>query len=135
MNHTPTPWRVGRSGSVVSDSSEGITISGATGKQDVDYYGGNLIAESVSLENAAFIVESVNFYDRVHSDKGYRLHFDYLAGALTCEEEIPGITQTLDGKMEQAYGASYFICETITFSAATKIAELLGGEIQCVSLR
>lgn len=62
MKHTPTPWRVGRPGTVVSDSADGLTINGATGADNVEYYGGNLIAESVSEENAAFIVRAVNFY-------------------------------------------------------------------------
>lgn len=60
---TPTPYRVGRPGTVVADSAEGITINGGTGPENVKHYGGNLIAESVSPENAAFIVEACNAYD------------------------------------------------------------------------
>lgn len=60
MKHTSTPWRVGRKGTVVSDSSETLTIGGY---DDIEYYyDGNLISESVSEENAAFIVRAVNFY-------------------------------------------------------------------------
>lgn len=55
LKHTPGPWRLGRAGVVVSNSSEGITIGGATGKENTDYYGGNLICESVSLGNAKLI--------------------------------------------------------------------------------
>lgn len=47
MKHTPTPWRVGRPGTVVADSEEGLTIDGSTGPDNVGHYGGNLIAESV----------------------------------------------------------------------------------------
>lgn len=56
--HTPGPWRLGTNGVVVSDSSEGITITGATGKENTDYYGGNLICESVSLGNAKLIASA-----------------------------------------------------------------------------
>lgn len=59
MKHTKTPWRVGRKGTVVSDSRGTLTIGGF---DDIEYYDGNLIAESVSDENAAFIVRAVNFY-------------------------------------------------------------------------
>lgn len=63
MNHTPTPFRVGRPGTVVSDSAEGLTLNGATGPENVKYYGGNLIAESVSPENAEFIARACNAFD------------------------------------------------------------------------
>ena len=57
--HTLTPWRVGLSGSVVSDSAQGLPVNG--GFRDVEYYGGNLIAESVvNPANAALIVRAVN---------------------------------------------------------------------------
>lgn len=60
---TPTPWRVGKNGtSIVSDSPDGLTLGGATGDDAIEYYGGNLIAESVSPENAAFIVAACNDY-------------------------------------------------------------------------
>jgi hypothetical protein len=68
MNHTKTPWRVGKSmphasmATVISDSDNAINIGGATGPEAIEYYGGNMIAESVSPDNAAFIVRAVNFY-------------------------------------------------------------------------
>lgn len=46
------PWRPGRlKGTVVSDTPTG-EISGS---DDVDYYGGFLVAESVSARNVSFI--------------------------------------------------------------------------------
>lgn len=58
--HTPTPWKLGRMGAVVSESIEGIEMGGAMGKEAVKYYGGNLIGESISQANAKRIVECVN---------------------------------------------------------------------------
>jgi hypothetical protein len=53
---TPGPWRVGkRGGCVVCDSDKGLTISGAIGEQAIEYYGGNLIGESISIDNAKLI--------------------------------------------------------------------------------
>lgn len=63
--HTPTPWRTGIPGTVVADSSDGITIGGATGQENVDYYGGNLIGESISKANAEHIVKCVNAYSEM----------------------------------------------------------------------
>lgn len=64
MKHTPTPYRVGKlKTTVVADSAEGKFVRGATGPDAVEYYGGNLIAESVSEANAEFIVEACNNYE------------------------------------------------------------------------
>jgi len=64
MNHTPPPYHVGKhSGTIVSDSAEGITINGGTGAENVEYYGGNLIAESMSPGNAEFFSRAGNAFD------------------------------------------------------------------------
>ena len=55
LKHTPGPWRVGKTGCVVSDSDKNITIGGAIGKEAIDYFGGNLICESVMPSNAKLI--------------------------------------------------------------------------------
>ncbi|OCB77992.1 hypothetical protein [Flavobacterium crassostreae] len=53
---TKGPWRLGiGGGSVVSDNSESLIISGAIGEEAIKYYGGNLICESVSCANAKLI--------------------------------------------------------------------------------
>ena len=50
--HTPGPWRVGKSGgSVVADQP----ITGMAGSDHVDYYGGHLVAESITPSNARLI--------------------------------------------------------------------------------
>ena len=56
MEHTPGPWRQGNyPHTVVSESALGIDIIGATDEGAVEYYGGNLIAESVSTRNVPII--------------------------------------------------------------------------------
>jgi len=69
MSHTPTPWRIGKNGGVVSDSAEGLVINGAFGKEAVEYYGGNLICESVTRANAEFIVEACNAHERLKRER------------------------------------------------------------------
>lgn len=54
--HTKEPWRTGRHGCVVAD--EPVLEIG--GSDDVEYYGGHLICESVTLRNARRIVACVN---------------------------------------------------------------------------
>lgn len=54
---TPAPWRVGRSGTVVADTPIEGGVSGTT---DTGYYGGHLIAETVTPANAKRIVQCVN---------------------------------------------------------------------------
>lgn len=66
--HTPEPWRLGSPSTVVADSAEGITLNGATGPENVEYYGGNLICESVSNANAARIVACVNACKNVSNE-------------------------------------------------------------------
>lgn len=51
MTHTPGPWRVGRPGSVVADHP----VPEMDGSDAVDYYGGHLIAESVTAKNAPLL--------------------------------------------------------------------------------
>jgi hypothetical protein len=60
FNGTKGKCKIGNCGSVVSESSEGLTIGGEFGKDAVDYYGGNLICESVSNSNAELIVDAFN---------------------------------------------------------------------------
>lgn len=52
----------------------------------------------------------------------------YPDGALLANREIEGVTQP-QSKRSACYGPGFFICETISQSAARKIAELLGGQL------
>lgn len=49
---TPGPWRLGKNGGVVADVP---IIGGPDGSDDVAYYGGHLICESVTESNARLI--------------------------------------------------------------------------------
>lgn len=57
MNHTAEPWRVGKIGSVVANELVG---GGPRGSDDVKYYGGFLVCESVTKSNAERIIACVN---------------------------------------------------------------------------
>lgn len=54
--HTPTPWQIGKYKSVVSDSP----VPEIIGSNDIYRYGGHMICESVTADNAAYIVKCVN---------------------------------------------------------------------------
>ncbi len=58
--HTKGPWRAGNVGaSVVSDHP----VEEMTGSDDVQYYGGHLIAESISKENRNIVIASPDLYE------------------------------------------------------------------------
>ena len=60
-NHTPGPWRVGRSGCVVCDAVVGSP--GRDAPEHVEYYGGHLICESVAASaDAALIAAAPELY-------------------------------------------------------------------------
>lgn len=52
--HTPGPWKAHKT-MIVSESNEGLTINGSYDEESKVYYGGYLIAESVSPANASLI--------------------------------------------------------------------------------
>ncbi|MCP1118897.1 hypothetical protein [Robbsia andropogonis] len=58
---TPEPWRVGRPGTVVSSHP----VNGMAGSDDITYYEGHMVAESVVPENAKRIVQCVNLFDEL----------------------------------------------------------------------
>jgi len=49
--HTPGPWKIGKGSFVIADSP----APGIRGSDMIEYYGGHLICESVSEENAYLI--------------------------------------------------------------------------------
>ena len=58
MAHSKGNWTIGKTGgTVVTDSDEGFPANtGHSGKENTDYYGGNLIAESIlRIEDAKVI--------------------------------------------------------------------------------
>ena len=64
-NHTPEPWRVGRPGTVVSDTP----VPGMGGSDAVEYYGGHLIGESITEANARRIVACVNECEGISTER------------------------------------------------------------------
>ena len=81
-SHTPGPWRADlRSpyGSIVATTGKGLTR--ATDAQNVQAYGGYLIAESVQPCNAALLAAAPDLLAAVMTA------FDYLASAIGTKEE------------------------------------------------
>ncbi|WP_440966105.1 hypothetical protein ACL58G_07745 [Massilia sp. GER05] len=66
LKHTPGPWRAGSGtggkGSVVSDQ---LAVGALGGSDAVEYYGGNLIAESIAPENIPLIAAAPELLDVV----------------------------------------------------------------------
>lgn len=60
---TPGPWRLGRVGSVVSDSP----VEGMGGSDAIEYYGGHCVCESVVEPNAHLIAAAPDLYDALRS--------------------------------------------------------------------
>ena len=63
--HTPEPWRVGRPGTVVSDTP----VPEIGGSDAIEYYGGHLIGESIIEANARRIVACVNACAGMRNDE------------------------------------------------------------------
>lgn len=74
---TKGPWRVGRAGAVVADHP----VPGMSGSGDIEYYGGHLIAESVTKENAPVLAASPELFDALA---------EYLAADLDCSATVDG---------------------------------------------
>jgi len=60
QKHTQEPWREGKSSPFMTCVVSDEEIEGIDGANEVAYYGGNLIAESVTPDNARRIVACVN---------------------------------------------------------------------------
>ena len=97
------PWRKGRAGSVVTDRPY---KGGFTGSDDVAYYGGHLICESVSDEHAEFIVRACN------------AHADLLAALSECLSELERATNKHD---HNAYREMALSAAHAAIRAATEV--------------
>lgn len=72
-NHTPGPWRIGKNfGSVVCDTP----VLGIRGSDHTEYYGGHLIAESVTKANARLIALSPTMFDALRQWAWAEAHGD-----------------------------------------------------------
>lgn len=63
MSHTPGPWRVGRQGECHSCVVADVPVPGIHGSDDVGFYGGHLIAESINHQNAKLIAAAPDLLD------------------------------------------------------------------------
>jgi hypothetical protein len=61
--HTPTPWRLGKSGAIVCETP--IPEMRSDIPENQEFYGGHLVAESVTKANAEFIVLVCNSHEEL----------------------------------------------------------------------
>ena len=79
-NHTPGPWRIGKNfGSVVCDTP----VPGIRGSDHTEYYGGHLIAESVTKANANLIAAAPDLLEVLEAIRRYPKIRAYLGSELT----------------------------------------------------
>ena len=75
---TPGKWKVGKQGStVVSDSNKYLTLPGAIEEDSKEYYGGCLIAESISPNNIHLIAAAPDLYEALKIAKRYLKHLEF----------------------------------------------------------
>ena len=103
MKTRPTdgPYRPGKQKYVVvSDASNGLTVNGATGERSVDYYGGNLIAESVSPCNVPLLAASWDLLRLLRNlaNRDRRMVEAGLSPSYTELEEAEGFLAAFDGE-------------------------------------
>ena len=68
--HTPTPWKIGKHGSIVTDKPDRqVEITGDGAKETIEFYGGHVICETVTQDNAAFIVEACNSAAQLQAER------------------------------------------------------------------
>ena len=96
--HTPGPWRTGKAcGAVVADSAEGIRIRGAVDADSVEYYGGNLIGESISPNNIPLIAAAPELLEAL---KNVVMRFEWAAEVAeqvsTHLHDLPELQEQLD---------------------------------------
>lgn len=54
--HTPGPWKIGKNGSVVTDTPDRqVEITGLNAQDTINWYGGHVICETVTNANAVLI--------------------------------------------------------------------------------
>ena len=81
---THGPWRVGKNGEVVTDSVVGL---GPCDAETLEYYGGNVICETVTPSNAALIAVAPEILEILQSlyDAGV---FDMLIDGIPSQIEV-----------------------------------------------
>ncbi len=77
MSHTPVPWMIGNGAVVTLIPDPQVEITGEHAANTIQYYGGHVICETVTDENARFIVEACNNYEGL-KEKVARLECELL---------------------------------------------------------
>jgi len=94
MKHTATPWKKGTyKNCITAETNDGLTINGAYQDEAIDYYGGYLIAESVSKNNAQFIVKACNSHEEL---------IDALEGMVDTFKTLPTKTNRQQDALDEA---------------------------------
>lgn len=88
INYSKGNWTIGKNGgTVVTDDSSGFPVeSGHSGKESTDYYGGNLIAESILKKADAQLISAA-------PEMGYALR-SFIAGMENDDEQFKMIYLT-----------------------------------------
>ena len=66
---TPGPWRISEktTTAVVADTAENLCIPGSFGDDAKEYYGGNMIGESIAPGNCALIQIAPEMFDMLRT--------------------------------------------------------------------
>jgi hypothetical protein len=96
MSHTPGPWRVGRNGAVVAD----VPIPEMQGSDEVEYYGGHLVAESITPSNAQLIAAAPDLLQACRDTMDYWES----TGFAECEEGCDCIVDQMRAALAKARG-------------------------------
>jgi hypothetical protein len=121
-NHTKTPWRTGKSHCVVADEP----VPGMNGSDAFEYYGGHLIAESVTPKNARRIVACVNACVGISNEELHEIADQ--GGMLTPRQQIAESAQQRHEILEALKRCQAFISEVT--DAGGKYAGLHGPVIR-----
>ena len=100
--HTNGPWRIGKAGTVVSDSP----TPEINGSDCVDFYGGHLVCESVSEANASRIVACFNACEGITTEE--LVDIAKTGGMLGPREDIARIARQRDELAESLKKISSF---------------------------
>ena len=87
--HTPAPLKIGKHGSIVTDAPDRQVM--IADSETVEWYGGHVVCETITNENAAHMVYSWNNIEAAERER------DELAAAnATLEEEVKRLRNDLD---------------------------------------
>ena len=98
MKHTPGEWRIGKmGGTVVADSKTSDTPN--TGHDDVEYYGGHLICESIETQANARLIAAAP--DLLEACKMALKRKPFPVGAMRAKEMLEDAVEKAEGEYGQ----------------------------------